>query len=70
MEDDMIAFGKLKREFQSRTMSNIASTSNNTEAMLQKLSNELISLKKQINRPTHSFHQPHQEGFMYLNGGK
>ena len=70
MEDDMIASGKWKREFQSRTMGNIVSNSNNIEAMLQKLSNELISLKKQINRPSHSFHQPHQEGSRYSNGGK
>lgn len=70
MEDDMIASGKWKREFQSRTMSNTTSTSNNTEAMLQKLSNELISLKKQINRLTHSFYQPHQGGYRNPNGDK
>ena len=38
--------------------------------MLEKLSNELILLKKQINRPTHSFHQPHEEGSRNPNGGK
>lgn len=46
MVDDMIGFGKWKRDFQSRTMGNTTSISNNIEAMLQKLSNVLISLKK------------------------
>ena len=70
MEDDMIASSKWKREFQSGTMGNIDSTSNNTKAMVQKLSNELISLKKQINRHAHSFHQPRQEGYRKPNGVK
>lgn len=51
-------------------MSNTFGTSTNTEAMLQKLSNEIIFLKKKINRPAHYFHQPHQEGYRNPNGGK
>ena len=70
MEDDMIASGKWKREHQSRTMRNTTSIANNIDVMLQKLSNEVISLKKQINRPIYSFHQPYQEGSRHQNGGK
>ena len=59
MEDDMMAFGKWKREFQFGTMGNATRTQNNIDSLLQKMSNEVISLKKQINRPIHSFHQPY-----------
>lgn len=42
----MIASGNWKKEFHTRAIGNIASTSTNIEAMLQKLSNELIALNK------------------------
>ena len=46
MEDDMIASRKWKKEFHTGSTSSTASTSTSIEAMLQKLSNELIALKK------------------------
>ena len=59
-----------KREFQFATVGNATSTSNNIDVTLQNLFNEVISLRKHINRPTHSFYQPCQEGSRHLNGGK
>lgn len=70
MEDDMIASGKWKKEYHTGSSSNTTSTSNSTEAMLQKLSNELITLKKQVTRPTHSLYQPYQEEPRYQGGNK
>ena len=59
MEDDMIASGRWKKDLHTGPSNSIAGTSNSTETMLQKLSNELIALKKQVTKPTHSFHQPY-----------
>lgn len=62
LEDDLIAARKWKREIQTgETTSNVASAANNTDAMLLKLSNEMISLKKQIAKLGPSFKKPCQD---------
>lgn len=70
MEDDMIASRKWKKKFHTRTTSSAASTSTSKEVMLPKLSNDLIAFKKQVTKPTHSFHQPCQEGSRYQGRNK
>jgi len=61
LEDDLIAAGKWKIELQSGTPINIAiNTTNDTEVMLQKLSNEMIVMKNKMGKIVPSFYQPYQ----------
>ena len=56
IEDDLIVARKWKKEIQNGKCTNSNSGSaNNTKAMLQKLSNEMIAMKRQFGRPNPSF---------------
>ena len=56
LEDDSIAAEKLKREMQSGTSTNnIPSIANNMKEMVQKLSNEMISMKRKMGKTISSF---------------
>jgi len=46
MEDDMIASGRWKKDLHIGPSNSTPGTSNSIETMIQKLSNELIALKK------------------------
>ena len=53
LEDDLIVARKWKQEILSGTST--SGSTNNMEVMLQKLSNKMISMKRQFGRPNPSF---------------
>lgn len=62
LEDDLIATRKWKTEIQSgASISFTTGTTSNIEAMLKKLSNKIISMKRQMGKLISSFQQPYQD---------
>ena len=68
---DLIVVEKWKREIQNRaSTSSSTSTINNVEAMLQKLSKEMIAMKRKMGKTGSSFQQPYQDIPLRKHEGK